>query len=304
MNYTLHQLRIFVEVVRQESVTRAAEELHMTQPALSIQLKNFQGQFDIPLTEVVGRKLFITEFGRSIGQQAGNVLREAETIQYKTKEYGDLLTGRLSVSSASTGKYVVPYFLSGFLKQHKGIDLILDVTNKSRVLQSLHHNEIDFALVSVVPEGLKVDEESLLPNHLYMVGNTPQLDEDRPYIFREEGSATRLAMDHYLGQQQGRKRMELTSNEAVKQALLAGLGYSIIPLIGIHNELSSEELYIIPAPSLPITTTWRLIWLRDKKLSPVAKAYLEYVRHSKQQIINENFKWYQDYQRKQKVKAR
>ncbi len=295
MNYTLHQLRVFLEVVKQESVTRAAEELHMTQPALSIQLKNFQGQFEIPLTEVIGRKLYITEFGRSIAGMAQRVLDEADQIRYKTREYGDLLTGKLSLSSASTGKYVAPYFLSGFLKEHSGIDLVLDVTNKSRVMESLVKNEIDFALVSVIPEGVDVYEEPLLQNHLYLVGKQAQMDEEKPFIFREEGSATRKAMDQYLGGREKRKRMELTSNEAVKQALLADLGYSIIPLIGMHHELSSGELHIVEAPDLPIVTTWRLIWLKSKKLSPVAQAYLEFVREHKQEVIQTSFRWYVQY---------
>ena len=110
MNYTLHQLRIFLEVVQQQSITRAAEEMHMTQPALSIQLKNFQSQFDVPLTELIGKKIYITDFGLSIAELAENVLKEADAIRYKTKEYSGLLTGKLKISSASTGKYLIPYF--------------------------------------------------------------------------------------------------------------------------------------------------------------------------------------------------
>lgn len=295
MNYTLHQLQVFLEIVRQESVTKAAREMHMTQPAISIQLKNFQQQFDIPLTEVVGKKLFITDFGRSIAELAENVLREADAIKYKTMAYEGLYTGKLRISSASTGKYVIPYFLSDFLQEHTGVDLVLDVTNKTRVMRSLKRNEIDFALVSVIPEELNVYEELLLENRLYLVGSTTDFEKDQPLVFREEGSATRSAMDQYFGGGKERKRIELTSNEAVKQAVIAGLGYSIMPLIGIKNELSNKQLHIIPAKSLPITTTWRLIWLRDKKLSPVAGAYLEYIRERKNQIIESTFQWYLDF---------
>lgn len=296
MNYTLHQLQIFLEVVKHQSITKASEELHMTQPAVSIQLKNFQMQFDIPLTEVVGRKLYITEFGQTIAALAENVLLEADIIRYKTKEYSGLYTGRLRISSASTGKYVAPYFVSGFLKQHGGIDLVLDVTNKTKVMKSLKQNEIDFALVSVVPKTIKVEEELLLENRLYMVSDLQVELDKRPYIFREPGSATRSAMDQYLGHETARKRIELTSNEAVKQALLAGLGHSILPLIGIKNELLSGALSIVPQPNLPIQTYWRLIWLTEKKLSPIAKAYLDYVREEKEKIIQEHFQWYLSYQ--------
>ncbi len=296
MNYTLHQLQIYLEVVRQQSITRAAEEMYMTQPAISIQLKNFQMQFDIPLVEVVGRKLYVTDFGESIAELAENVLREADAIRYKTKEYSGLFTGKLRISSASTGKYVIPYFLSGFMQQHAGIDLVLDVTNKAMVMASLKNNEINFALVSVVPEGVVVNEEPLLENRLYLAGNTTSFSEALPFIFREEGSATRLAMDHYLSRGTQRKRIELTSNEAVKQAVIAGLGYSIIPLIGLKNELLTHELYIISTESLPIVTEWKLIWLKGKKLSPVAQAYLNYVKDHKDQIAEDSFSWYTNYE--------
>lgn len=292
MNYTLHQLQVFLEVVQQQSITRAARKMHMTQPALSIQLKNFQMQFDVPLTEVVRKKLYITDFGQSIAELAENVLKEADAIKYKTKEYQGLFTGQLKISSASTGKYVIPYFLSGFLREHTGVDLVLDVTNKTQVVSSLKKNEVDFAVVSVVPDGINVKEELLLENRLYLVGNTKHFDKERPLIFREAGSATRLAMDRYLGMSKQRKRIELTSNEAIKQAVVAGLGYSIIPLIGIKNELTSKELHIIPDKSLPIITAWRLVWLKNKKLSPVAQAYLAYVQNHKSQIVHDNFHWY------------
>lgn len=295
MNYTLHQLQIFLEVVQQKSITRAAEEMHMTQPALSIQLKNFQSQFDIPLTEVIGRQLYITEFGYSIAELAQNVIRESETIHYRTKEYEGLFSGKLKISSASTGKYVIPFFLSDFMAKHPGIDIVLDVTNKTTVIQSLKNNEIDFALVSVIPEDVNIVEEILLENRLYLVGNTPKHDLNRPFIFREMGSATRMVMDAFLSQKQERKRIELTSNEAVKQAVVAGMGYSILPLIGIKNELESGHLSIIPTKGLPISTQWRLIWLKSKKLSPVAQAYLEYIRAEKQKVINDHFAWFMNY---------
>lgn len=289
MNYTLHQLQIFNEVVKQKSITKAAEKMNMTQPALSIQLKNFQSQFNQPLIEIIGRQLFITAFGESIVEIAQNVLREADALQYKTRDYEGLLTGKLIVSSASTGKYVAPYFLSGFVNQHPGIDLVLDVTNKTQVLTSLKKNEIDFALVSVVPENLDVEEENLIENKLFLVGNTPIFDESRPFIYREQGSATRAAMDQFLDSNSKRKRIELTSNEAVKQAVIAGLGYSIIPLIGIKNELQNKELYIIDQVGLPIVTYWRLIWLRQKNLSPIAQAFLNHVKTHKSEIIKNHF---------------
>lgn len=290
MNYTLHQLRVFLEVVRQQSITRAAEELHLTQPAISIQLKNLQMQFEIPLTEIIGKRLYVTDYGRAIAEIAENVLNEADAIRYRTKEFIGLLAGKLRISSASTGKYVIPHFLGGFLREHPAIDLILDVTNKQKVMASLEKNEIDFAVVSVLPDQLNVYEELLLDNELYLVGSTPEFKADTPLLFREEGSATRMAMASYFPKDNLRKCIELTSNEAIKQGVMAGLGISIIPLIGIKNDLQNGDITIIPAAGLPIVTTWRLIWMKSKRLSPVAQAYLEYVRHEKDNIIANKFK--------------
>lgn len=293
MNYTIHQLQVFLKVVEKQSITKAAEELFMTQPAASIQLRKFQDQFDIPLTEVVGRQLRVTAFGEEISVLAARVMAEMENIKFKTMEYQGLLTGKLTVSSASTGKYVIPYFLSEFIAAHPGIDLVLDVTNKSKVVESLKHNETDFALVSLLPDDVQVEEELLVENKLYLIGNHPKPSKDTPLIYREEGSATRKAMEQYYANHPSkfRKRLELTSNEAVKQAVIAGLGNSIMPLIGIHLELQTGELHIVKSKGLPIRTEWRLIWLKGRKLSPVSQSYLDFIREHKQRILSEKFAW-------------
>jgi DNA-binding transcriptional LysR family regulator len=307
MNYTLNQLQIFLKVVQTQSVTKASEELHLTQPAVSIQLKNFQDQFEIPLTEVVGRKIYITDFGREIAESAENIINQVYAINYKTLAFKGQLTGRLKISVVSTGKYVMPYFLADFLQQHQGIELIMDVTNKNKVVESLENNEVDFALVSLLPSTLNIEQIDLLQNKLFLVGNsknkidedldTTEIFKDLPLIFREKGSGTRQTMESFIEQNNLTvlKKLELTSNEAVKQALLAGLGYSIMPLIGIKNELHNNELQIIPIKGLPITTTWRLIWSKGKKLSPVSLSFLDYLNEEKLQIIQEKFSWYEQY---------
>ena len=306
MNYTLHQLHIFLKISQNQSITKTAEELYLTQPAVSIQLKNFQNQFSIPLTEVVGRKLFVTEFGMEIARTAEKIIQEVEAINYKTSSYNGELTGRLKISVASTGKYVMPYFLSGFMKDNKSVDLVMDVTNKTKVVRSMELNEVDFSLVSVLPKKLKVNRVELMKNQLFFVGaeqlqlnhkNNKRLFENIPLIYREEGSATRNAMEQFITKNgyPVRKKIELTSNEAVKQAVVAGLGYSIMPLIGIKNELLNQDLKIIPVKGLPINTTWCLIWLKSKKLSPAANAYLEFIKTKKDQIIHDKFNWIDHY---------
>jgi DNA-binding transcriptional LysR family regulator len=307
MHYTLHQLQIFLKVAQLKSITKAAEELHMTQPAVSIQIKNLQDQFDIPLTEVVGRQLYVTDFGKEIVAMAERIINEVYAINYKTMAFKGHLSGKLKISSVSTGKYIIPYFLSGFMKKQDGIELLLDVTNKSKVITSLENNEVDFALVSVLPEKLQIEKVDLMPNKLYVVGNMDmkfkkgtydkKIFEELPIIFREEGSGTRVVMEKFIAKNKLpiHKKMELTSNEAVKQAVLAGLGFSIMPLIGINNELLNKDLQIVHIKDFPIKTMWHLIWLKNKKHSPLAEAYLKYVKAEKEKIIQEKFEWFERY---------
>lgn len=307
MNYTLNQLEIFLRVAQTASVTKASEILNLTQPAVSIQLKNFQSQFDIPLTEVMGRKIYITDFGKEIALAAENILNQVHEINYKTAAFKNQLTGRLKISVVSTAKYVMPYFLSEFLKLHPNVELILDVTNKRTVIENLEENQVDFSLVSIIPQKLQVYQLDLLPNKLYLVNDKSiadlegksftQLFEDLTLLFREEGSGTRQTMEEFIfrNEIQVTKKLQLTSNEAVKQAVIAGMGSSILPLIGLKYELLSNDLQIIPVQNLPIKTMWSLIWLKNKKHSPVASAYLEYLEINKQRIIAEKFSWYDNY---------
>lgn len=307
MHYTLHQLQIFLKIVQTKSITKAAEELNLTQPAVSIQLKKLQDQFDIPLTEVIGRQLYVTHFGNEIAITAQKVLDEVETITYKSKTFKGILSGKLMVSVVSTGKYVMPYFLCDFLNQNKGIDLIMDVTNKSKVVKSLENNEVDFALVSILPDDIQLQSEILLENKLYLIGNhnavsqiqnnSSNLFDEYPLIYREEGSATRLVMENYLQRNgiQSAKKMQLTSNEAVKQAVIAGIGYSIMPIIGLKNELESGDLKIISMKGFPIKSNWYLVWLKNKSLSPVAEAYINYIRDEKSKLKSNYFSWIDNY---------
>jgi len=307
MNYTLNQLQIFLKIVQTKSVTKASEELYLSQPAVSIQLKKFQEQFDIPLTEIIGRKIYITDFGLEIAEAAENIINQIYAINHKTLAYRGQLTGRLKISVVSTGKYVMPYFLSDFMQQHTGIELVMDVTNKNKVIESLENNEVDFALVSILPHHLNIEKLDLLQNKLFLVGSsktkfkkgnsTKEIFKDLPLIFREKGSGTREIMENFIERNHIStiKKMELTSNEAVKQSLLAGLGYSIMPLIGIKNELYNNELQIVPTKGLPIKTNWSLIRLKGKNHSPVSKSFLAYLKKEQSQIVQNKFSWYEQY---------
>lgn len=302
MNYTLHQLKVFLKIYQLKSITKAAEELFLTQPAVSIQLKNFQNQFDIPLTEIIGRKLYVTAFGKEIAIAAENIINEVNAINYKTLQYKGQLSGQLKISVASTGKYVIPYFLSNFLSKNKGIELLLDVTNRNKVIKSLENNEIDFAFVSLLPERLDYEKLTLMQNKLFLIGNTKVNDsenslENETLIYREKGSATLEVMQKFIDSKNinVKQKITLTSNEAVKQAVIAGIGCSIMPLIGLKNELKNGELKIIDTLGLPITTNWNLVWLKNKKLSFVAESFLEYLQEDYKNIKNENFYWIEKY---------
>jgi DNA-binding transcriptional LysR family regulator len=171
MKYTLHQLEIFRKVAEVKSVTKASEQLFLTQPAVSIQLKNFQDQFNLPLFEVVGRKLYITEFGEEISETAFVILEQVAAINYKSAIYEGNLAGKLKISIVSTAKYVMPYFLSDFIKENEMVDLTMDVTNKMTVIGSLENNECDFALVSTIPKKLNIERIELMKNKLYFIAN-------------------------------------------------------------------------------------------------------------------------------------
>lgn len=307
MQYTLHQLEIYQKVAELQSVTKASQEMYLSQPAISIQLKKLQEQFPQPLFEVIGRQLYITDFGKQVALSVDKVLNEVESLNMKTLSFNGELAGKLKIAIVSTAKYVMPFFLTDFMQSNKEVTLTMDVTNKASVIESLEKNLVDFALVSVLPENVKVNSIQLMQNKLFLVGGrqhnqagkhiTKKAISKLPLIYREFGSATRQAMESFITAQgiPNDKRLKLTSNEALKQAIIAGLGYSIMPLIGVKNELETGDIQIIPTKGLPIATHWNLIWLKSKKLSLIAEAYTNYLRENNEAIIKNSFQWFEKY---------
>ena len=303
MNYTLHQIEIYLKVAQLKSVTKAAEALYLTQPAVSIQLKKFQDQFKLPLFEVVARKIYITDFGKEIEIASQKIIDEVLNINYKALSYQGELAGKLKIAIVSTAQYVTPYFISDFINDNRGVDLFMDVTNKASVIKALENNEVDFAMVSTIPKNLNINSIELMKNELYMVGPKNYKKQGKylssvefqqlPLIYREQGSATRLAMEGFIESKKisTYKKMELTSNEALKQAVISGLGFSIMPLIGIKNAITIGDLQIIPVKGLPIVTNWNLIWLSSKKMSSIAKSLITHVNTNKSSIIEKHFGW-------------
>lgn len=302
MNFTLHQLRVFLVVAEMKSITQAARELNMTQPAVSIQLKNLQDQFDLPLTEVIGRKLYVTDFGREIESIARRVLGEVDSIKDHSLRFQGVLSGKLRIASASTGKYILPYYLRNFLAENPHVELEMEVSNKNKVMERLRNNEADFVLLTVMPSDLDLYEEVLMPNRLYLFGSTENvkslqqnlgnaLFRELPLIFREEGSGTRYTMQQFFQKSNISPRigLSLNSTEAVKQAVLAGLGYSVLPLVSVVDELMLNKLTIIPVKGFPLRNNWRMVWLQKKQLTAVASAFLNYIKEHKQQIYQTHF---------------
>jgi len=305
MNYTFNQLKVFTKIVQHKSITKAAEELFLSQPAVSIQLKNFQDQFDYPLVEIINKRLYVTEFGFEIAKAAENILYELELLDSKTAYKKDKLKGKFKIASVSTGQYVIPSFLSEFLATNNEIEVELGISNKMIVLDALSANEVDFAIVSNIPKNLKVNHLRLASNYLYWVCNSSveikenSLDfiKKAPLIFREHGSSTRLRMEHFLKENKINDfcKIEVTANEGVKQSVISNIGISLLPLIGIRSELDNKVLQIIPVEGTPIQTEWYIVWHPIKKLSPVAEAFLSFLDEKSAEIEKANFSWITNY---------
>ncbi|MEO1628587.1 MAG: LysR substrate-binding domain-containing protein, partial [Bacteroidota bacterium] len=224
-----------------------------------------------------------------------------DQIKSSVDQYKGILSGQIKIASASSGKYVIPYFLTGFMRKHPGVSISIDVANKTKVVEKLQENSIDFAMISVIPSNLSLNCIPLIRNELQLVASAdyPGINKRMPLkklnthtlIFREKGSATRAAMENYLqkNQVQTKRSMYLVSNEAVKQAVKAGLGLSIMPLVGIRSELALNAMKIVQMKNLPIVTQWNLAYGSGKQLSPVHQALIEYISEHKERIGEKHF---------------
>jgi DNA-binding transcriptional LysR family regulator len=216
------------------------------------------------------------------------VLRSTQGVNQCLAVYQGEISGTLRLSTVSTGKYLAPYLLAPFAKAHPSVDISLSVSNKAHVMAQLAANEIDLALISIKPE-MRLAEFPVMDNEFVLVGATPPVSgevwsPDRlasvSLLFREPGSATRQMMERYI-QQHGinvKMRMELSSNEAIKQSILAGLGYSIMPKVSVLADLEQRNLFIQPVRGLPIRSYWSFVWPEGKKPNPQAQEFLDSVK--------------------------
>jgi len=291
MDFTLHQLNVFGMVARHKSMTEAARQLHMTQPAVSIQIKQLQQAVDIPLVEVVGRKLYLTEAGEILYQAYQTVDQELESFDAAISQLKGGLKGTLTISSASTAKYFLPYLLGEFQTRYPQVDIALKVTNRNEVLRHLSQNEYDLAVLTQLPDDKSTTAIPFLDNPLVIgapydhpLSKEKNITIDQlkgqPFIYREKGSGTRMMMEEYLNEKDisPKPTMELSTNEAVKQAIRAGIGLSIISELSIANEVSLNQLSVLDMPDFPITTRWYVIYRNNKKLTPVTENFISFLQ--------------------------
>lgn len=303
MSLTFQQLRAFHAIAKHESITKGAKSLQMTQPAASMQLKNLQDQFDVPLTEVIGKQIHITEFGEEIVKMAERIFDEINMIDQRMLELKGLLAGKIRISSVSTGKYIIPYFMSEFMKIHPHVEISLEVSNRFQVLADLEKNSTDVALLSIAPEDPNLKSLLLSENEWYMVSNPENqslyqelIDRNEwtkiPYILREKGSGTRVMMEKFLESKKTvpHKNLEFATNEAVKQAVLAGLGATLLSKFSVQNELSEGKIVILKANGMELKEKWKLMWLKQKKHSPAVLAFIRWMATHSEQIFEQLIK--------------
>ena len=290
MHFTFQQLKLFEAVFRNTSYTRAAEELHLTQPAVSIQVKRLEEQIGLPLFELMGKKIFPTEAGKTMYEASCDILARIDDVKITVEALKGEVKGPLRLSVVTTSKYFMPHLLGTFLAQYPAVEPKLVFTNRSKVIQRLHNNEDDFVVMGQIPDDEKLETYPFLENIL-----VPVVHPDHPlaskknitlkdlvserFLVREEGSGTRLVFDRLL-EKNGLKiepYMQLGSSEAIKQGVMAGLGLAILSLHSLKLEQAANKLIVLDVEGFPLKRRWFAVHLKGKKLSLVARTFLDYI---------------------------
>ncbi|MBD2250683.1 LysR family transcriptional regulator [Nostoc parmelioides] len=295
---TLHQLKVFEAAARHGSFTRAAEELFLTQPTVSMQIKQLTKSVGLPLFEQVGKRLYLTEAGRELFATCRQIFETIAQFEMKVADLKGLKQGQLRLAVITTAKYFIPRLLGPFCQLYPGIDISLQVTNHERILERMMSNMDDLYIMSQVPEHLDVTSQPFLDNPLvvFAPANHPLAQEknipiqrlsNEPFIMREPGSGTRRAVQHLL-EEQGvsvKVKLELGSNEAIKQAIAGGLGISVLSR---HTLLSdAAEFSILDVQHFPIKRTWYMVYPSGKQLSIVARTYYEYLLDAAKKFVEQ-----------------
>jgi DNA-binding transcriptional LysR family regulator len=299
MHITFRQLKIFESVARRLSFTRASEELHLTQPAVSMQIKQLEQAVGLPLFEQIGKKIFLTDAGREFGRYATAITAQLEELDQVVDEMKGLKRGRLTIAVASTANYFVPRLLATFCQRHgDAVSVSLDVTNREQLLKGLVENRNDLVIMGQPPEDMDLVAERFLENPLVVIAppGHPLAGEKRipparlraeTFLVREQGSGTRSAMERYFTANELRLAtpMEMSSNEAIKQGVEAGLGLGVVSLHTLAMELALGQLVVLDVVKFPIMRYWYIVYREGKRLSLVAQSFREFVLQEAAQLL-------------------
>ncbi|HWI15459.1 MAG TPA: LysR substrate-binding domain-containing protein, partial [Burkholderiales bacterium] len=294
---TLPQLRVFEAVARLGSYTRAAEELHIAQPTVSVQVKKLTATVGLPLLEQVGKRVHMTAAGQELYRTCAELFETLATMERGLSNLRGLTAGSLRIAVTSTGKYIAPRLLAAFVKQHPGLDVSLHVGSWREIVERLTHNADDLYILGNPPGDTEVVVQRILPNPFFVYARADhplahqrgiafdQLAQE-PIIVREKGSGTRLLTDRLFAQHGCKPRviMEVASDEGIKEAILAGAGVSILSRHALGFE-PSRQLTMLDVEGFPVESHWHFAYPIGKQTSPIAQAFLEFVRRNAQDII-------------------
>jgi DNA-binding transcriptional LysR family regulator len=301
MHLTLQQLRLFEAVARNRSFTRAAEELFLTQPAVSIQISRLEGGIGSPLFEQIGKRIYLTAAGREVCQTARDVLGRLEALEDALADLHGQIRGPLQLSVVTTGKYLLPHLLGAFVRKYPDVTPRLAVTNRAQVIERLRDNVDDMVVMGQVPQDLPVAARPFLEDVLVMVAHPehPLAQEKHislerllaeRFLVREPGSGTRMIMDHLFAERNLRIEpyMELGSSEAIKQGVEADLGISVLSLHSLHLELSGGYLVVLDVEQFPLKRQWYVVSLKGKRLSLAAQTFIDFLIAEAEAVLREH----------------
>ncbi len=298
MNITIRQLQIFEFVAKHLSYTRAAELLHLSQPAISMQIKQLESEFDMPLFERMGKTLYLTDAGRELLNYARSISQQLIELDDVMREMRGSQRGRLSIAVASTANYFALKLLGEFYRRFSGTTISLDVTNRARLLTHLNDNTVDMVIMGRPPEGMDVDATPFLDNPLVVIAPKEHalagqkliplsVLQQETFIMREHGSGTRIAMERFF-EENGysiSSVMEMNSHEAINQAVEAGLGLGIVSRHSLEQGLALERLVILEVESFPIERHWYLVHRRGKRFTALSLAFKQLVIQDTDKIL-------------------
>jgi len=290
MNVTIRQLQVFEAVARHLSFTQASQELHLTQPAVSMQIKQLEGNIGLPLFEQIGKQVYLTQAGQEMYHYSRSVAQQLDEADAIFEDLKGLHRGRLVIAVASTANYFAPTLLAAFTSEHKDVTVSLDVTNREGLLGHLENNDTDMVIMGRPPDGMDLEADSFMNNPLVVIAPVDhplvgkrkipmETLQKETFIMREQGSGTRIAMERFFTEQRAQLTtgMEMSSNEAIKQAVQAGLGLGIVSMHTLELELEMKRLAVLDVQSFPILRHWYIVHLKGKRLSPVASSFKEFV---------------------------